>query len=85
MSYNQPPPRPVTTTPRRMDISPRVDIRAMLLDPRSSRCSTSRRHPHLKKRRATAVYIPVSPRCAAAGSAARRASAVLSASTAVVN
>ncbi|KAI7771880.1 hypothetical protein LZL87_006156 [Fusarium oxysporum] len=48
-----------------------------------SLCSTSKPPLH-KKRRATAVYTHVSLHSAAAGSAARPASVVLSASTAAV-
>ncbi|KAF5553088.1 hypothetical protein FPHYL_8815 [Fusarium phyllophilum] len=54
--------------------------------PKALRLYTSKAlHHHNKKRRAMAVYTHVSLHSAAAGSAARPASVVLSASTAAVN
>ncbi|KAF4423166.1 hypothetical protein FACUT_10557 [Fusarium acutatum] len=73
-----------------MDPNQQANLRATL--PRATQilkathlCSTSKPlHHHNKKRRATDVYTHVSLHFAAAGSAARPASVVLSASTAAV-
>ncbi|KAF5633918.1 uncharacterized protein FTJAE_6904 [Fusarium tjaetaba] len=72
-----------------MDPNQQPNLRATLLRdtqiPRPTPpCSTSKPLHHNKKRRATDVYTHVSLHSAAAGSAARPASVVLSASTAAV-